>query len=421
MTRWLASNGGLARVIVAESVSVTGDWVLITAATIEVYRRTESTVAVSLLLMAAFLPGIILGPFAGVAADRFDRRRIMIWADAGNTIALLLALSIADTRFDLVAIYGAVSAVAIISTFDRPASEALLPAVAGVDQLGRANSMMRLGTRLAMVAGPAFGSFLNEAGSFRLVVSVDSLSFLASALLVAGVRYRPTAEGLQDHGESALRAALSGARYAVRSRPIRVVIAAIGLTVLVGHVVNAGTVAFIVEDLDEPAGTYGLLLAAEGLAAVALAIAFTWLGPRLRLLPAGAAALVTIGAATIGFGLSPNLGVALVARAFIGMGVVGFQVAFASYLQQQAADAFRGRVMSLTEIVAGIARVVGLAITGPLVFLLGLRLSFALSGAVIVVSAVPVLGLILAVRRVPAVEPEATGAVALPDTEGSVR
>jgi MFS family permease len=322
----------------------------------------------------------------------------MLWADLASIGALLVALAAADTRLDLIAVYASVVAVSVIASFDRPASEALLPLLAGPGQVGRANSVLRLGTRLAMIAGPALGSWLISTGSFRTVLAMDAATFLVSAVLVAGLTARGIADEAGARAESMLRAAVAGARYAARAGDIRVIITAIGLTVLVGQIVNAGTVAFVSAELGEPPSRYGLLLAAEGAGAIVLAVMFTWLGPRVPLLPSGAFALVLTGGATVALGTSPNIAMAFASMAVMGVGVVGMQVAFASYLQERSDDAFRGRVMSLTAMVAAAAGFVGLAATGPLVAVLSIRVAFGLAGAVILLAAGPVLTLLPASR-----------------------
>jgi MFS family permease len=92
--------------------------------------------------------------------------------------------------------------------------------------------------------------------------------------------------------------------------------------------------------------------------------------------------------------------VALIAMILMGMGVVGLQVAFTSYLQRETVDAFRGRVMSLVSIVASIAAILGLTATGPFVYVLGVRAAFVVAGGVICLSSIPVVALL----RLPSVE-----------------
>lgn len=388
-------NVPLWRLVSAEGISVAGDWVLITAASIEVYRRTGSTFAVSALLATAAAPAILMAPFAGALADRVDRRRIMVWSDLIVAALLLFGTLLAGSAAIPVA-FIAVLAASTSSAFDRPASEALLPSLTNPEDLGRANSALRLGTRISMIAGPAAAAWLIGAGGFDVVLAVDSLTFAASAWLVAAIRTDNLVPALADAGETAYRASLAGISYATRHTNIGAVIATVGVTMLMGAVINAGTVAFVAEELERSTETYGVLLTAEGAGAVALAAILIAVGSRLRFLPLGAVAVVVTGISCVLLAAAPNLAIALAAMVLMGMGTVTIQVAFASYLQQQTEDSFRGRVMSLVAMVAAVGGIAGLALAGPAVAVLGTRIAFTVVGIVIITSVMPVL---LVIRR----------------------
>lgn len=395
------SQGGvarhaLARLIGAEGISVAGDWVLNTAASIAVYRETESTVAVSALLGLAAVPTVLVGPFAGATADRHERRRIMVIADTLSAMILVLAIGASVIGAQVAAVFVAVFALAVLSAFRRPAAEALRPVVAGEDQIGRANSMLQLASRLAMILGPAIAAGFMVVGGLTLVLAVDAISFAASALLVAGIGFISISA---EEATSPFRAALEGLRYASRSSDLRTVIGAIGVIMLLAPVVNAGTLALVKEALGLPENRYGVLLAAEGVGAMALATLFTSLGPKLRLLPIGAGALVLTGASTILVGQARNFETAMAGMALMGMGVVGLQICLATYLQKHSPDAFRGRVMGLTSMTASSASIVGFALAGPLVYVLGVRGAFSLAGVVIAAAGLPVLGLAITDRQ----------------------
>lgn len=379
---------GLANLITAEGISVAGDWVLNTAASIAVFRETESTAAVSLLLALAALPTLLLAPLAGAIADRSDRRHVMAWADVASAAVLVLCAVGAILGYQLVSAFVAVFVVAGLATFHRPASEALLPSLAGDRDLGRVNSSLRLASRLAIIIGPAIASGLMTVGGFRLVLAVDAATFAISAGLIAAIPAVRLAGVVSGH--SAFRAAAAGLGYARRTPHVRTIVLAIGITMLVAPIVNAGTLTLVSETLHLPESRYGVLLSAEGGGALALALVFMYLGPRLSLLPVGAAALVTTGASTILLGAAPGMLMALIAMAIMGMGVVGLQICFASYLQKETEDEMRGRVMSLVAMVASTAGLVGFALAGPAVYAVGVRQAFATAGVVICFSALPV-------------------------------
>jgi MFS family permease len=394
---------GLINLVLAQGISASGDAFLLTAASIAVFRQTDSTTAVSLLLGLAALPTVVLGPLAGTLADRYPRRRIMIGVDFVSAAACLAALAAVAVFPLAAAVFMAVGAVYSLSTFHRPAAQALLPALSGEKQLGRANSGLRLATSLANIAGPAAAGLLVDRGGFELVLAVDAVTFAGSALLVLAITAIP-AQPPADSRRSVFFDAIEGLNYARRERAIRTVIAAIGVTLLVGTVVNAGTLPLVSRVLDLPESRYGALLAIEGAGAMGLAIIFLYLGPKVRLLSTGSGALLVVGGSTVALGTAPNFVAAAAAIAAQGMSVVALQVAFASYLQQQAADAFRGRVMALTSMVASLASISGFAAAGPLVDFIGVRVAFTLAGALICIVAVPVVMLAWSASRSP--EPE---------------
>ena len=164
---------GFRYLVGSEGISVGGDWVLLTAAAVTVFKETGSTTAVSVMFGLAAIPTVLLGPIAGAVADRFDRRRVMLLADMLSALVLVVCLVGVAAGLKLPAVYLAVAAVAVISTFDRPASEALLPRLVPRDGLGRANSSVRFATRLAQIAGPAAASGLLSTGGLSLVLALS--------------------------------------------------------------------------------------------------------------------------------------------------------------------------------------------------------------------------------------------------------
>ena len=162
-----------------------------------------------------------------------------------------------------------VGALAITGAFYRPAAQALLPSLATPERIGQANSALRLATSLAAIAGPAVGAFLVTHGGLSLVLAVDAVSFVVSALLVMTLRRLPPQA--VSAGKGALREAWAGFHYSVEHRPILTVTVAIGVVMLVGTLVNAGTLPLVRGPLDLEASRYGVLLAIEGGGAMALA------------------------------------------------------------------------------------------------------------------------------------------------------
>jgi MFS family permease len=291
----------------------------------------------------------------------------------------------------------AVGALAAMGAFYRPAAQALLPSLASGAHIGRANSGLRLATSLASIAGPAVGALLVSHGGLMLVLWVDGASFLVSAALVATIAAQPRQE--RGPRASAMREAWAGMSYAVARRPILTVTGAVGAVMLVGTLVNAGTLPLVRGPLELSDSRYGILLGIEGAGAMALAVLFLVLGPGRRLLVTGAFALIGVGGTTLLLGAAAGFATAAVALVLQGASVVALQVAFASFLQQEAEDAFRGRVMALVGMVASIAQLAGYALAGPVIDLTGVRVAFSAAGTVILFVAVPVIVLAFSVAR----------------------
>lgn len=388
---------GVFNLVLGQAISVSGDLLLLTAASIAVYDKTNSATAVSLLLALAALPTVVLGPIAGTFADWFPRRRILVGTDLACAAACGVSLLIARALPVQAAAFTSISAVATLSAFYRPAAQALVPSLVSQQGLGRANSAIRLATSLAAISGPAAAAFLTERGGLELVLVVDGASFLVSAGLALMIQRIPP--GLGSTRRNAFKDAWAGVDYARRSRNIRVVTAAVGVVLLAGTLVNAGTLPLVSQSLDLPDSRYGALLAIEGAGAMALAVLLIILGPGKRLLVTGSFALIGTGGTTMALGSAATFGVAAVAILLQGASVVAFQVAFASYLQHEAEDAYRGRVMSLVGMVASLAQLLGFAVAGPLIDAAGPRAAFLAAGAAVCLVAVPVVSLAFANAR----------------------
>ena len=172
-------------------LSSLGDWLLLVAAPFFVFRLTGSTLATGLSMAVETVPALLLGPVAGVLADRWDRRRTMLAADLlrAATVALMLLVHHPGQVW---LIYVALLVESSFSQFFNPSQQALVPALVGRgDQLGAANSLVALvsGT-VRLLGGPAGGALYALAG-FAPVVGLDAGSYLASAGLIAAVGFRP--------------------------------------------------------------------------------------------------------------------------------------------------------------------------------------------------------------------------------------
>ena len=168
----------------ARSVSQLGTWLLVVAAPAYVFELTGSVAATGLTLAAEFLPPLLLGPFAGVLVDRWDRRRAMIAADVLRAVAVALLLLVRDPQ-DLWLVYAALFAENVGAVVFRPAAQAHTPAVVGTGSaLSSANALNGVTDgAVRLIAAPLGGALFAVIG-FAPLVWVDAATYVGSAILV---------------------------------------------------------------------------------------------------------------------------------------------------------------------------------------------------------------------------------------------
>ena len=190
--------GDLRLLLAGQLLSNVGDWLLLVAAPFFVFELTGSTTATGLTLTAESVPAILIGPVAGVFADRWDRRRTMAATDLLRAAAVLSML-VVHGRADVWVVYAALTAEAALSQFYNPARRALVPDLVGRGpELSAANALSQLvGGVIRLVGGPVGGALYVLFG-FRCVVVLDVVSYLLSAVLTMAIRHGRRATGALD-------------------------------------------------------------------------------------------------------------------------------------------------------------------------------------------------------------------------------
>ncbi|CAN5382231.1 hypothetical protein BH18ACI2_BH18ACI2_12250 [soil metagenome] len=182
----LRENRGFRLLWLGQVVSQLGDWFNTIAVYTLVLNLTGSGRAVGLVLVARFLPTVVIGPLAGVVADRYSRRRIMIISDVVRAVVVLGFFFI--RRPDQVWIIYALTVLQLAaSTFFEPAKSAVIPSLVVERDLVTANAISSVTWSSILTLGAALGGFVTGWFGTDVAFVIDSLTYLASALLVAAV------------------------------------------------------------------------------------------------------------------------------------------------------------------------------------------------------------------------------------------
>lgn len=206
----LRNNRNFRRLWYGQVVSQLGDWLNSIALFTLMLNLTGSGQAVGLLLLAEFLPGALVGPFAGVAVDRLPRKLVLIASDLGRAGVVLLLLFVNGPE-DLWLLYGAVIAKVSLAAFFEPARSAILPSLCTREELVAANAISGATWSAMLAIGAALGGLVAGTLGVTAAFALDSASFVLSALLIATVRIDERRK-TKDEGQAAVAEASGSGR-----------------------------------------------------------------------------------------------------------------------------------------------------------------------------------------------------------------
>ncbi|OGN82224.1 MAG: hypothetical protein A2X23_03820 [Chloroflexi bacterium GWC2_73_18] len=376
--RLLRRNPDFARFYVAQLVSFAGDWFATVALLGLVLETTGSGGAAAAIIVLQEAPFFLVSPLAGVLADRFDRRRLMIGADLARVV-ICLAFLLARDASSLPIAFVAVALLSAVSAVFEPASSAALPNLVDRDDLPLANALggSAWGTMLAV--GAALGGAVTVALGRDAAFLADAASFAVSAALLYGIR-RPFAEARSGTGHHLPGLGPGGIARATRevielARASRLVAAF--LLAKTTFSIGAGAIVLLAVFGSDVYGAgdagIGLLFAARGVGAlIGPFLARALVGDDDRGLLRGIAAAFAVF--IVGYGLLPLapsiwLAAGLVMLAHLGGGAQWTLSTLG--LQRAAPDRIRGRVLSLDFALLTLTMTVSTLASGALVETVG--------------------------------------------------
>jgi MFS family permease len=327
-------------------ISLIGTWMQNVAQSWLVYRLTNSPVLLGLVGFAGQIPVFLLAPAGGAAADRFDRRRILI---ATQTSMLILAFLLAAlTLSGIVQVWHIMvlaSLLGVANAFDIPARQAFVVDMVGREDLTNAialNSSLFNGAR---IVGPAIAGVLVAAIGEGWCFFANGVSYIAviTGLLLMRVPLRQIA----GKPASAIEHVLEGFRFVWHTRPIRALLLLLGVVSLVGMPYAVLMPVFADKILHSGARGLGILMGFSGVGALLGALSLA-----MRQGVRGLGRWIVYS--TVGFGI--GLIVFSVSRWFWVSAFLLIPVGFAFLVQMAASntliqamvpDALRGRVMAV--------------------------------------------------------------------------
>jgi MFS family permease len=359
-----------------------GTYLAAVALVLQIKELTESGEWIAALLIADFLPIVLIGLLLGPLIDRLSRRRLMIAADLVR-FGVFAALPFVDSATGLV-VLAAVTGVA--TGFFFPAANAAIPNLVPEEELANANSLTVTIDTLAMTVGPVAGAFLFAVWGPSVPYAVNAVTFLLSAALVARISDRKLrSEDPLTRGH--WRDVADGVKLVLTAKPLRTVLVVWNVALLGSGGVNVAEVFFAKDTLDSGNVGFGALVAASG---VGLALGSFLSAPslgRVGLRRNYVGSLVLMGVGWGAAALSPTIWLAVV---FVIGGAAGngaVVVCNRLLVQRGAPDQYRGRalatIMSSNYAVLGLA----MAAAGVLTDVFGARAVWVAAGIIYLVAA----------------------------------
>lgn len=359
--RLVRTNANFRKLWIAQIISEIGDWLYTVAIYAQLLGLTEgSAKSIGFAFVLQVLPQMMTAPIAGILNDRLSRRKVMMWSDYCRAV-IMLGMLLAQTREMIWFIYLLLFLETVCWGLFEPARSAVIPNITEGEETITANSLSSITWSFNFMMGFSIGGFLAATAGRQAVFVLDSLSFLASALLIRSMKFRePHQEALprfrlrhlldNSHVAEALRYVWSDKRLFV-TMLAKFGLGFMGANWVLLTILGERNYRIQLPGIDPAAaGMIGmsLLMGSRGLGAL--------LGPALGTWAAGTdqgrmrkGILLGFAMAAVGYvslGWAASFAVACVALVLAHAGGSLIWVFSSTLLQMTSRDEFRGRVFS---------------------------------------------------------------------------
>ncbi|HZP29636.1 MAG TPA: MFS transporter [Acidimicrobiia bacterium] len=359
-------------------ISQIGNWLTLITQTLLVLKLTGNGFAVGLLTACQFAPVLVVGAWAGLVADRSDKRRLLMIV---QIVAMAQSFALAGLAFmgnpPVVAIYGVALIGGVAIAFDNPARRAFVVEMVPEDHVHNAVSLNSALMTSARVVGPALAGLLIHVAGYGWCFTLDALSYLA---VLAGLWMMRTGElrpsPIAERAKGQVRAGLRYARRVPELWVPLVMMAVIGTLAFNFQV----TMPLLVErTFHGNEATFTLLFSVLSIGSLAGALATA----RRRTISVRHVVVTAtgFGAAMLVFAASPNLAASFPLGLALGATSIAFMTASTAIVQVESAPQMRGRVLALQAIVFLGSTPIGGPIIGELCDVFGPRAGFVAGGA----------------------------------------
>jgi len=330
-----------------QGISLIGTWTQQVAISWLVYRVTGSTFLLGVVAFSNQIPTLFLGPLAGVVADRWERKRLLLWTQSLSMLqALILAALVLTGAIQTWQIIALSLFIGIINAFDIPIRQSfVMQMVEKKDDLGNAIALNSAMFNSARFIGPMVAGILISTVGEGVCFLINGISYLAVLASLAAIRLAPR-QNLKVKAP-VLREFYDGVRYAWSFKPIIAILALLSVFSIAGAPYLVLMPAYAKDVLHGGAHTFGFLMSAAGIGALSATL---YLASRknahglIKIIPVAA---VACGLGIASFALSRNISLSIICLFLAGFCMMTQIASSNTIIQTVVDDDKRGRVMSL--------------------------------------------------------------------------
>ena len=343
-------------------VSTMGSALTSLAASIYVYRLTGSALSVGLMLMATAAPSLLVGLFAGVFVDRYDRKKIMNGSD------ILRALLVCSIPFlvplSVTWLYVIVILASAVAQFFDPAFESIIPEVATDEELAAANSLMAISSFGSTAVGFAAAGLIASAANIDWAFYLDAVSFIFSAACIFLIRVKSNQPEDETSAAVVIKNLRAGVRQLFNTPVLRVLFTVNSIVLISFGLWNTLLLPFALRALKANEFQYGLQ---EGLTSVGFVVGSLLMAKTFDRLQVGAWLVISflgMGAIGVAYAWSVSIPFAIVLVMLSGFFNAPSAIARRTIVQRNTPAEMRGRVSSAFLVSANILFLIGMSVAG---------------------------------------------------------
>lgn len=366
-----------------QGVSLVGTWMQVVAQSWLVLQLTDSAVALSITIALQFVPMLVGGAWGGLIADRFDKRRTMVWTQvAAGVLALALGALELSGAVQLWHVYGFALLLGVVNVFDMPTRQAFVTEMVGPDDVANAVGLNAAMFNSARLVGPAVAGVVIARFGIGPAFIANGVSYVAA--IVALSMMRPAELFVVPPVPRQPGQVRDGIRY-VRHHPLlfpTLCVLAVVSTLSFNSLVILPLMAKKV--FHGGPGLFGNLQAIMAVGSLVGSLGAAGRARPTRRLLLGAS--FALGVCSIAAAVAPNAWVEAVALVPLGVATMVFVVTANTTMQLNSDPAMRGRVMALYALVFLGSTPIGSPITGWFAQQWGPRAAFGFAGAAALVA-----------------------------------